>query len=216
VRAMRRRERVVGIGDPDPIEDPRPTPPRPWRPALALLAVLVVGVVWATYDPVEPGGPTVCPAGSEEVPAGAFDDADAADFPDRTAICVVRNVTAEETEVTVAIRNDGPVAIDVSAERFAGAPDVFEVDEVAAAPADAADPVAAAEPVDGELTVPGDSEAVLVIALALPDCEAVDRPRVATFPELPLRATVLGLPRDIDLPLDPVLRVQAEECPPEL
>ncbi len=212
---MRRRERVVGIGDPDPIEDPRPKPPKPWRPALALVVVVVVGVVWATYDPIEPGGPTVCPAGSEEIPAGAFDDADAADYPDRSAICVVRNVTAEETEVTVAVRNDGPVAVELSVDRFAGAPGVFEVDEVTAAPAEADDPVAAAEPFD-DLTVEGESEVVLVIALALPACEAVERARVATFPELPLRAQVLGLPRDVDMRLDPVLRVQAEECPPEL
>lgn len=212
---MRRRSpNTLGLGGPEPVSRPRPKAPRPLLTALVAVAVAGLVVAWMRYDPItEPGPAPACPEAATERPAAAFSDADAEQFPDRSAICVLRNVDTTRVTVGTYIANEGPVGVRLTGVRVSGVPGVFEVEQIALAPADAPINLERAEPVDGSASLPGDTARLLAVTVALPDCETVERPRVVTLPELPLRARVLGLPRDVDLRLDPVVRLQAERCP---
>lgn len=187
--------------------------PHPVRTALIALGVLGLVVLWARYAPLEAGRPTDCPPGTEEVPTTQLDPRDYEEFGDRAALCAIRNVHETDVVVTASVRNTGPIGVRVTGLRLSGVPGVFHVEALAALPADDPTDVAAAEPFTS-LRIPGGEERVIAVRLALPHCENVDRARVATFPELPLRGRVLGLPRDVDLALDPVVRLEAEPCPP--
>lgn len=210
-----RRDESIGLGGPSPVNDPRRKGPRPLRTLIVALAILAVAVAWMRYEPFD-GAETsfACPDDTREIPAAHFDDGDAEEFPDRTAVCVVRNVDTTRATFVTAVRNDGPLAASLTGLRLSGVPDVFDIEELGVAPLD--DPLAAdrAEPFDGAARVPGDSARVLTVTVSLPSCRRVESARVATLSELPLRARVLGLPRDVDVRLDPVLRMQAEFCPP--
>lgn len=203
------------LGGRGPLHDPRPKPPRPLRTIVIAVAILVAVVAWMRYEPLEDADvSSACPAETQEIPAARFSDADAEQFPDRTAICVVRNVDTTRATLAAAVRNDGPVAARVTGMRLSGVPEVFEVQRVAMAPSEAPLNPDRAEPIGDSARLPGNSVRVLTVTVALPDCRRVERARVATLADLPLRARVLGLPRDVDVRLDPVLRLQAEFCPP--
>lgn len=207
---MRRpRHDPVGIGGPGALADPRPRAPRPVRTALVAAAVLVMVVAWVRYLPLEGGPATSCPEGAEATPAGQLTAADREAFGERSGLCLVRNVNTSETTVTAVVRNDGPVAAHVTGVRLDGVRGLFDVEGGRLGPGDAS----RGEPLDGSPRVPGDSERTLAVTFSLPACEQVEQSRVVTFDELPVRVRLLGLPRDLDLPLDPVLRVQSEACP---
>lgn len=204
-----------GLGGPGPVHDPRPKAPRPLRTIVVAVVVLAAVIAWMRYEPLDDAGASfACPDDTQEIPASRFSDADAEQFPDRTAVCVARNVHTTQPTFVAAVRNDGLVAARVTGLRLSGVPDIFDVERVALAPAEAPLNPDRAEPIDGSARVPGDSTRVLTVTVTLPECQQVERARVATLAELPLRARVLGLPRDVDVRLDPVLRLQAEMCPP--
>jgi hypothetical protein len=212
---MRRRApNTLGLGGPEPLSRPRPRAPRPLLTAVVALALAGFVIAWMRYDPIEEPGPAApCPEAAAEVPAADFSDADAEQFPDRSAICVLRNINTTRATLGTYIANSGPVGVRLTGVRVASVPGVFEIEELALAPADAPLDRERAEPVDGSVRLPGGSARLLALTVSLPDCATVGRPRVVTLPELPLRARVLGLPRDVDLRLDPVVRLQAEFCP---
>lgn len=204
-----------GLGGPGPVHDPRPKAPRPLRTIVVAVVILAAVIAWMRYEPLADAGASfACPDDTHEIPAARFSDADAEQFPDRTAVCVARNVNTTRTTFVAAVRNDGPVGARVTGLRLSGVPDVFDVEHIALAPAEAPLDPDRAETIEGSARLPGDSTRVLTVTVALPECRQVERARVATLSELPLRARVLGLPRDVDVRLDPVLRLQAELCPP--
>lgn len=206
---------LSGLAGRAPLHDPRPKAPRPLRTIIIAVAVLAAVVAWMRYEPLTDADASfACPAEAQQIPASRFSDADAEQFPDRSAICVVRNVDSTRATFVAAVRNDGPVAARLTGLRLSGVPDVFEVERVAVAPSDAPLAPERAQPIGDSARLPGNSTRALAVTVALPDCGRVERARVVTLADLPLRARVLGLPRDVDVQLDPVLRLQAELCPP--
>lgn len=211
---MRRRQHnTIGLGGPAPIDQPRSRTPHPLRRALIAVAVIALVVAWMRYDPLAPTDvATECPPSATSIPAARFGSADAEQFPDRTGLCVVRNVDTTRATIITRVRNDGPVGVELTGARLSNVPGVFDIQQVAVGPADAAGerrPTA----IDGSAPVPGGATRRVAVTVSLPACAEVDRARVVTLSQLPLRATVLGLPRDVDVRLDPVLRLQAETCP---
>lgn len=207
--------RLGDLGGPGPLHDPRPKAPRPLRTIVIAVAVLALVVAWMRYEPLEDAGASfACPAESQEIRASRFSDADAEQFPNRTAVCVVRNVDTTRATFVAAVRNDGWMAARLTGLRLSGVPDIFDVEGVGLAPSEAPLDPEEAEPLEGSARLPGDSTRVVTVTVTLPACGQVERARVVTLSELPLRARVLGLPRDVDVRLDPVLRLQAELCPP--
>lgn len=209
----RRRDGSLGLGGPSPIRDPRPKAPHPLRTTLIALAVLGLAVLWARYAPLEAGPPTTCPPDAEEIGTGQLTMTDMEEFGDRSGLCLIRNVNTTRTTITTVIRNDGPIGARLTGARLSGVADLFDVEAIAVGRSQAPLDPEQAEPLEGSVLVPRHSERVVTMTVSLPPCDQVERPRVATFSELPLRARVLGLPRDVDLPLDPVLRMQSEACP---
>lgn len=210
----RRHSNPLGLGGPEPIAHTRPKTPHPLRRAVIAVLLALLVVAWFRYDPLAaPGAATECPPQATVVPAVRFSDADAAQFPDRSGICVVRNVNGTRATVSVVVRNEGPVGVDVTGARLSNVPGVFAVERVAVGPAGAASS-RGLQPLDGSAPVPGGAARLVAVTVTLPRCEGVDRGQVVTLEALPLRASVLGLPRDVDVRLDPVVRLQAEGCPP--
>lgn len=211
----RRRSNTLGLGGPEPIARYRPKRPHPLRRALIAVVVVLAVVVWIRYDPLTAADQgTDCPPVATTIPAARFGDADAEQFADRRAICVVRNVDATQATITVAVRNDGPVGVDLTGARLSSVPGVFGVDRMAVGPVGDGEDAGELEALNGSAALPGDSTRLVAVTVSLPACGQVDRGRVVTLAELPLRASVLGLPRDVDVTLDPVVRLQTEACPP--
>jgi hypothetical protein len=181
------------------------------RPLLVgVLAVLLVALAvwWIRYDPVVTGTPVACPSGSVEVDAGDV----GADDPG--TVCAVTNRDATLIAVHAPVRNGGVVPVRIRDVRLRGeVAMVMVVEKVSMWPTNDASPTQA-EPLVPFAPFglgPGE-ERLLELTASLPACEEVTTGRVATLRQLPLRSSVLGLPRDSHVALDPPMRLLVEPC----
>jgi hypothetical protein len=203
--------RVTGIADVQrPLDGERR--PHPVILGVLSLAVLLLLILWIRYDPIERGTVGACPEGSHEVPAGGAPDED---MPDEdTLVCAVSNRDTTTVELATSAYNGGLVPVRVTdvrlPEEIQG---VFEVEDVLMWPRNnqRGDVDTDLVPFEPFRLAPGD-ERMLWVQGALPACEAAPSDRVLLFRVLPVRTSVLGLPRDSEVPLDPAVRVIVERC----
>lgn len=204
----RQRSELAGIADVQrPIEDERP--PRPLLLGLLAVLVLVVVVLWFRYDPLERGAVTVCPEASRETPLGEPDDP-----AGELVVCTVSNRDASTIEFATTAANGGLVPVRIRSITLGPQIDgVLTVDELLMWSANNQRVDVEAELVVFEpFTLGPSDERLLWVRAALPDCADAPRDRVLLFRELPVRASVLGLPRDGQIPFDPPVRVIVERC----
>jgi hypothetical protein len=197
---------MTGIADAQrPLDDERR--PRPVLLAFLGLLALVLVVAWIRYDPVQRGGAGTCPDASQEMPVGD-------DPGDDAVVCAVTNRDATTVEFSTTAYNGGLLPARVTEVALRGDVEgVLEFEDVLMWPANnqRGDVDADLVPFEPFLLGPGDERLVWVSA-ALPSCEEATRDRVVLFREVPLRTTVLGLPRDSHVSLDPPVRVIVERC----
>lgn len=182
--------------------------PHPVLAGTLAVVVLLLVVAWIVYDPVEAGDVSVCPPNSSEVPADeAGEDAE-------DTVCSVSNLDTRSIEFAASAYNAGLVPVRVTEVGLRGEiQGVFTVDEVLMWPENdqRGDVDADLVPFEAFRLPPGDERLVWVRA-SVPDCADAPRDRVLLFRELPLRTTLLGLPRDSGVPLGPAIRVIVERC----
>jgi hypothetical protein len=199
---------VTGIADAQrPLDDERR--PRPVLLGLLAVVVLLLVVAWIRYDPMERGGAGSCPEGSREMPVG-----DPAEPGDDAVVCAIGNRDSTTAEFSTTAYNSGLLPVRVTdvalRDEIQG---VLTVDEILMWPENnqRGDVDADLVPFEPFRLGPGDERLVWVRA-TLPECEQAPRDRVLLFRDLPLRASVLGLPRDSDVPFDPPVRLIVERC----
>jgi hypothetical protein len=190
-----------------PLDDERR--PRPVLLGMLGLIVLVLVVAWIRYDPIERGGAGSCPEASQEMPVG-----DPEHPGDDAVVCAVANRDTTTAEFSTTAYNSGLLPVRVTEVALRGeVQGVVTIDEVLMWPENnqRGDVDADLVPFEPFRLRPGDERLVWVRA-SLPSCEDAGRDRVLLFRHLPLRASVLGLPRDSEAPLEPPVRVIVERC----
>jgi hypothetical protein len=197
---------VTGIADVQrSLDDERR--PHPLLFGLLGLVVLLLVIAWIRYDPVERGSVSACPEGSQEVPVGQTSGDDA-------LVCAVSNRDTTAVGFGTAAYNGGLVPVRVTGVRLQEAVQgVFQVEDILTWPRNdqRGDVDADLVPFEPFRLAPGE-ERMLWVEASLPSCEEAPRERVLLFRELPLRTSVLGLPRDSAVAIEPAVRVIVEGC----
>ena len=197
---------MTGIPDVQrPLDDERR--PRPLLLGLAGLVVLTLVIVWIRYDPVERGGAGTCPEGSQEVPVGD-------EVGGEAVVCAVSNRDTTTVSFSTSAYNGGLVPVRVSAVTLrSDVEGLLDVEEILTWPENNHRGEVDADLVPFEpFRLGAGDERLLWVQAAVPSCETAPRERVLLFREVPLRTSVLGLPRDSHVPLDPPVRVIIERC----
>ena len=133
---------------------------------------------------------------------------------DDAVVCAVANRDTTRAEFSTTAYNGGLLPVRVTEVGLRGEiQGVVTVDEVLMGPENnqRGDVDADLVPFEPFRLRPGDERLVWVRA-TLPSCEEARRDRVLLFRDVPLRASVLGLPRNSSAPLDPPVRMIVERC----
>lgn len=185
--------------------------PRPLLLGTVAVVALAAIIAWTRYDPVVGGSTGWCPDGSVLV---ADDGAAAATSEASATVCTVASTDHESVAFATTVRNDGLLPVWVRSTRLRGEIEgVLRVDGVRmAARNDVRDPTSRElVPFRAFRLGPGEERLVEVTGTLIP-CEETASARAATFRFLPLRTTLLWLPRDSQAPFDPPVRLIAEPC----
>jgi hypothetical protein len=129
-------------------------------------------------------------------------------------VCTVANRDTTSVEFSTAAHNGGLLPVRVTEVALRGdIQGVVTIDEVLMWPGNnrRGDVDADLVPFEPFRLGPGDDR-LLWVRASVPPCEDAPRDRVVLFRDVPLRTSVLGLPRDSRAPLDPPVRVIVERC----